>query len=91
MIPTHRRRPLAVWFATLLGLALTVGGVGASFVAQGSDIDLVTPRVVSVVPNKLFFTSSATVNVQGTGFLALNGVNRALVATQSSIVLAITD
>ena len=33
-----------------------------------SDINLVSPRITSVSPNKLFFDSSATVVVQGTGF-----------------------
>ena len=38
-------------------------------IEDGSDINLVSPRITSVVPTKLFFTSSATVTVQGTGFM----------------------
>jgi hypothetical protein len=33
-----------------------------------SDINLVTPRITSVSPTKIFFDSTATVAVQGTGF-----------------------
>jgi hypothetical protein len=35
---------------------------------DGSDINLVSPRITAVAPTKLFFTSSSTVTVEGTGF-----------------------